>query len=136
MVSVVVSRLTGRAVVELTIEKGDDEVGGEPRKTAFSPTNNRKVCKTGKDGELPVLPLSIYGAVAMAHSDVSEEYSSPYQIFFYLYGKRNTYHVNLISTYKYTTVEREILPQIRTEDVIKFAKLVEDQDHLVLPNES
>ncbi|KAL4377578.1 hypothetical protein GQ457_02G032510 [Hibiscus cannabinus] len=30
-------RLTGRAVVQLTIEKGDDEVGGEPRKTAFSP---------------------------------------------------------------------------------------------------
>lgn len=42
-----------------------------------------------KDGELPVLPLSVYGAVAMAHSDVSEEYSSPNQFFFYLYDKRN-----------------------------------------------
>lgn len=40
-----------------------------------------------KDGELPVLPLSVYGAVAMAHSDVSEEYSSPNQFFFYLYDK-------------------------------------------------
>ncbi|GAV65752.1 hypothetical protein CFOL_v3_09266 [Cephalotus follicularis] len=29
------------------------------------------------DGELPVLPLSVYGAVATAHSEVSEEYSSP-----------------------------------------------------------
>lgn len=36
-----------------------------------------------------MLPLSVYGAVAMAHSDVSEEYSSPYQFFFYLYDKRN-----------------------------------------------
>lgn len=42
-----------------------------------------------KDGELPVLPLSVYGAVVMAHSEVSEEYSSPNQFFFYLYDKRN-----------------------------------------------
>lgn len=42
-----------------------------------------------KDGELPVLPLSVYGAVAMAHSEVSEDCSSPYQFFFYLYDKRN-----------------------------------------------
>lgn len=44
---------------------------------------------TWKDGELPVLPLSVYGAVAMAHSEDSEEYSAPYQFFFYLYDKRN-----------------------------------------------
>lgn len=42
-----------------------------------------------KDGELPVLPLSVYGAVAMAHNEDSEEYSSPHQFFFYLYDKRN-----------------------------------------------
>jgi len=42
-----------------------------------------------KDGELPVLPLSVYGAVAMAHNEASEEYSSPYQFFFYLYDKRS-----------------------------------------------
>lgn len=34
-----------------------------------------------------MLPLSVYGAVAMSHSDVSEEYSSPNQFFFYLYDK-------------------------------------------------
>ncbi|TXG67102.1 hypothetical protein EZV62_008377 [Acer yangbiense] len=42
-----------------------------------------------QDGELPVLPLSVYGVVAMAHSEDSEDYSAPYQIFFYLYDKRN-----------------------------------------------
>lgn len=36
-----------------------------------------------------MLPLSVYGAVAMAHSEVAEEYSSPFQFFFYLYDKRN-----------------------------------------------
>lgn len=41
-----------------------------------------------------MLPLSVYGAVAMAHSDVSEEYSSPNQFFIYLYDKRNVSLVN------------------------------------------
>lgn len=36
-----------------------------------------------------MLPLSVYGAVVMAHSDDSEEYSSPNQFFFYRYDKRN-----------------------------------------------
>ena len=49
-----------------------------------------------QDGELPVLPLSVYGSVVMAHSEVSEEYSSPNQFFFYLYDKRNVslYSIN------------------------------------------
>lgn len=49
-----------------------------------------------KDGELPVLPLSVYGAVAMAHREVSDEYSAPYQFFFYLYDKRNVSDCNLL----------------------------------------
>ncbi|KAE8674449.1 Peptidyl-prolyl cis-trans isomerase CYP37 [Hibiscus syriacus] len=173
-------RLTGRAVVELTLEKGDGssfspEVGSEPRKTAtiqvvldgysaplttgnFAKLNGYsvpleimpsgqfeplyKTTLSVQDGELPVLPLSVYGAVAMAHSDVSEEYSSPYQFFFYLYDKRNSglggisFDEGQFSVFGYTTAGREILPQIRTGDVIKSAKPVEGRDHLVLPNES
>lgn len=49
-----------------------------------------------KDGELPVLPLSVYGAVAMAHSENSDEYSSPYQFFFYLYDKRSVSQSNIL----------------------------------------
>ena len=37
---------------------------------------------------------------------------------------------------RYITSGREILPQIRTGDVIRSAKLIEGQDRLVLPNES
>lgn len=51
---------------------------------------------TWKDGELPVLPLSVYGAVAMAHSETSDEYSSPYQFFFYLYDKRSVSQSNIL----------------------------------------
>lgn len=95
-----------------------------------------------QDGELPVLPLSVYGAVAMAHSEVSEDYSSPNQFFFYLYDKRSSglgglsFDEGQFSVFGYTTVGRDILSQIKTGDVIRSAKLVEGQDRLVLPNES
>ncbi|GLT83382.1 hypothetical protein SLE2022_016750 [Rubroshorea leprosula] len=95
-----------------------------------------------QDGELPVLPLSVYGAVAMAHNEASEDYSSPYQFFFYLYDKRNaglggiSFDEGQFSVFGYTTVGREILPQIRSGDVIRSAKLIKGQDRLVLPNES
>ncbi|WZY95431.1 hypothetical protein YC2023_067760 [Brassica napus] len=92
-----------------------------------------------QDGELPVLPLSVYGAVAMAHSENSEEYSSPYQFFFYLYDKRNSglgglsFDEGQFSVFGYTTAGRDILGQIKTGDIIKSAKLIEGQDRLILP---
>ncbi|KAL5730144.1 cytochrome P450 monooxygenase 37 [Ranunculus cassubicifolius] len=92
-----------------------------------------------QDGELPVLPLSVYGAVAMAHSEVSEDYSSPLQFFFYLYDKSYSglgglsFDEGQFSVFGYTTVGRDILPQIKKGDVIRSAKLVEGQDRLVLP---
>ncbi|XP_021894692.1 peptidyl-prolyl cis-trans isomerase CYP37, chloroplastic isoform X2 [Carica papaya] len=199
-------RLTGRGIVEFTVEKGDGsafspEAGGEPRKTAtiqvvldgysaplttgnfaklvidgaydgakLSCTDQAILTDNGldkggysvpleimlsgqfeplykttlsvQDGELPVLPLSVYGAVAMAHNVESEEYSSPYQFFFYLYDKRNaglgglSFDEGQFSVFGYTTAGREILAQMKTGDVIRSAKLVEGRDRLVLPNES
>ncbi|KAL5972556.1 hypothetical protein ACLOJK_039360 [Asimina triloba] len=90
-----------------------------------------------QDGELPVLPLSVYGAVAMAHSEVSEEYSSPYQFFFYLYDKRSVTLTSFFSPMgfvRYTTVGREILPEIKTGDFIRSAKLPRDVSHLLASN--
>ncbi|XP_057748806.1 peptidyl-prolyl cis-trans isomerase CYP37, chloroplastic isoform X2 [Arachis stenosperma] len=95
-----------------------------------------------QDGELPVLPLSVYGAVAMAHNEVSDEYSSPYQFFFYLYDKRSaglggiSFDEGQFSVFGYTTNGRDILPQIKTGDIVRSAKLVEGQDRLVLPKDS
>nr|KAJ0185963.1 hypothetical protein LSAT_V11C900494760 [Lactuca sativa] len=92
-----------------------------------------------QDGELPVLPLSVYGAVAMAHDDASEEYSSPNQFFFYLYDKSYSglgglsFDEGQFSVFGYTTIGRDILPQIKTGDVVRSAKLLEGQDNLVLP---
>ncbi|PKI31325.1 hypothetical protein CRG98_048284 [Punica granatum] len=200
-------RLTGRAIVEFTIEKGDGtafspEAGGESRKTAtmqvvldgysapltagnfanqvadgaydgtkLSTVNQAVLSDNGtnkdrgysvpleimpsgqfeplyrttlsvQDGELPVLPLSVYGAVAMAHSETSDEYSSPHQFFFYLYDKRNSglggisFDEGQFSVFGYTTAGRELLSQIKTGDMIKSAKLIEGRDRLVVPNES
>ncbi|GKA83382.1 peptidyl-prolyl cis-trans isomerase CYP37, chloroplastic [Tanacetum coccineum] len=199
-------RLTGRAVVEFVVEKGDGSMftpqsGGVPRKSAtiqvvldgysapLTTGNFAKLVVDGtydgmtlkctdqailsdsgidksigyrvpleimpsgqfeplyktalsiQDGELPVLPLSVYGAVAMAHDDVSEEYSSPNQFFFYLYDKSYSglgglsFDEGQFSVFGYTTIGRDILPQIKTGDVIRSAKLVEGQDNLALPAE-
>nr|XP_018674062.1 PREDICTED: peptidyl-prolyl cis-trans isomerase CYP37, chloroplastic isoform X2 [Musa acuminata subsp. malaccensis] len=93
-----------------------------------------------QDGELPVLPLSVYGAVAMAHNIDSEEYSSPSQFFFYLYDKRNSglgglsFDEGQFSVFGYTVGGREVLPQIKTGDIIRSAKLVRGQDRLILPD--
>ncbi|GMN65897.1 hypothetical protein TIFTF001_034957 [Ficus carica] len=76
-----------------------------------------------QDGELPVLPQSIYGAVVMAHGEAG------------LGGL--SFDEGQFSVFGYTTVGRDILPQIKTGDVIKSAKLVVGEDRLILPtNES
>ncbi|KAM7252016.1 hypothetical protein ACFE04_023899 [Oxalis oulophora] len=98
-----------------------------------------KTALSVQDGELPVLPLSVYGSVAMSHSVDSDEYSSPNQFFFYLYDKRNSglggisFEEGQFSVFGYVTVGREILPEIKTGDVIRSAKLLEGEDKLVLP---
>ncbi|KAK9150011.1 hypothetical protein Syun_008320 [Stephania yunnanensis] len=200
-------RLTGRGIVEFTIEKGDGSTfspaaGGEPRSfgtlqvaidgysAPLTAGNFAKLAIDGaydgvklictdqailsgnslgeqnsgygipleikpsgqfeplyrttlsvQDGELPALPLSVYGAVAMAHGDVSEEYSSPFQFFFYLYDKRNaglgglSFDEGQFSVFGYTTAGKELLSQIKTGDLIRSAKLIEGQDRLILPEE-
>nr|CAB3496073.1 unnamed protein product [Digitaria exilis]CAB3500964.1 unnamed protein product [Digitaria exilis] len=94
-----------------------------------------------QDGELPVLPMSVYGAVAMAHSEDSDEYSSPTQFFFYLYDKRNSglggisFDEGQFSVFGYATSDgRDVLSQIKTGDKIRSAKLVQGRERLVLPS--
>ncbi|KEH19455.1 putative peptidylprolyl isomerase [Medicago truncatula] len=127
-------------------ETGLDKTNGYSVPLEIMPTGQfeplYKTTLSVQDGELPVLPLSVYGAVAMAHNEASEEYSSPYQFFFYLYDKRNaglggiSFEEGQFSVFGYTTIGRDILPEIKTGDIIRSAKLIEGQDRLVLPKES
>ncbi|XP_004514352.1 peptidyl-prolyl cis-trans isomerase CYP37, chloroplastic isoform X2 [Cicer arietinum] len=127
-------------------ENGQDKSSGYSVPLEIMPSGQfeplYKTTLSVQDGELPVLPLSVYGAVAMAHNEVSEEYSSPYQFFFYLYDKRSaglggiSFDEGQFSVFGYTTTGRDILPQIKTGDIIRSAKLLEGQDRLVLPKET
>ncbi|KAL2644810.1 hypothetical protein R1flu_012397 [Riccia fluitans] len=197
-------RLTGRATVQMKLEKGDGSsftvaAGGGPQKTGeleialdgySSPLtagnfadlvlkgkyNNVKL-RTGEqsilcddqgdgvgnpipleilpagefqplyqttldvqDGEIPMLPLSVYGAVAMAHNVQAEDFSSPSQFFFYLYDKRNAglgglaFDEGQFSVFGYVTKGKELLSQLKTGDIIQTATLVSGQDRLVLPS--
>ncbi|XVF18960.1 hypothetical protein REPUB_Repub11eG0069100 [Reevesia pubescens] len=78
-----------------------------------------------QDGELPILSLSVYGAVAMAHNEVSEQRHA------------SSFDEGQFSVFRYTSAAgREVLAQIRAGAVIRSAKLLEGQDRLELPNES
>eukprot|EP00270_Netrium_digitus_P006019 TRINITY_DN1814_c0_g1_i1.p1 TRINITY_DN1814_c0_g1~~TRINITY_DN1814_c0_g1_i1.p1 ORF type:complete len:475 (+),score=109.48 TRINITY_DN1814_c0_g1_i1:50-1474(+) len=92
-----------------------------------------------QDGELPVLPLSVYGSVAMSHSVSSDMSSHPSQFFFFLYDKRNSglgglsFDEGQFSVFGYVTKGKEILSQLRTGDVIETGRIVAGFDRLVLP---
>uniref|UniRef100_A0A6N2MEH7 Uncharacterized protein n=2 Tax=Salix viminalis TaxID=40686 RepID=A0A6N2MEH7_SALVM len=78
-------------------------------------------------------------AVAMAHSEVSEDFSAPYQFFFYLYDKRNaglgglSFDEGQFSIHNH---RESLFSQIKSGDIIQSAKLVEGQDRLILPYEN
>lgn len=95
-----------------------------------------------QDGELPVLPLSVYGAVAMAHSPKSQDFSAPSQFFFYLYDKRSaglgglSFDEGQFSVIGYVTNGKELLSQLRTGDIIESAKMVSGANRLVVNSAS
>ncbi|CAM6124244.1 unnamed protein product [Calypogeia fissa] len=95
-----------------------------------------------QDGEIPVLPLSVYGAVAMAHNATAEDFSSPNQFFFYLYDKRNAglgglaFDEGQFSVFGYVTKGRELLSQLKTGDIIQSATMISGQEKLLVPSNS
>ncbi|KAJ7531199.1 hypothetical protein O6H91_14G036100 [Diphasiastrum complanatum] len=95
-----------------------------------------------QDGELPVLPLSVYGAVAMAHNPSSEDFSASSQFFIYLYDKRSaglgglSFDEGQFSVFGYVVSGKELLSQLRTGDIIRSAKLTSGADRLIFPSNS
>ncbi|CAM8894061.1 unnamed protein product [Rhodiola kirilowii] len=134
---------TDQAIIS---DSGSDRKGGNGPPLEIMPSGQfeplYKTKLSVQDGELPVLPLSVYGSVAMAHSEVSDEYSSPDQFFFYLYDKSYSglgglsFDEGQFSVFGYATTGRDILPQIKTGDIIKSATLVDGSDRLIVPEES
>eukprot|EP00898_Chlorokybus_atmophyticus_P004464 jgi/Chlat1/5018/Chrsp32S08951 len=91
-----------------------------------------------QEGEFPVLPLSIYGAVAMAHApDGDISYSDPDQWFFYLYDRRQSglgglsFDEGQFSVFGYVTKGKEFLSQLKSGDVVESVTLTSGKNRLV-----
>ncbi|XP_077243236.1 cyclophilin-like peptidyl-prolyl cis-trans isomerase family protein isoform X3 [Tasmannia lanceolata] len=157
-------RLTGRGTVEFTIEKGDGSTfssasSGEPRKNVTiqvvldgysAPLTAGNFAKLVIDGAYDGVKLKCTDQAVLPDNEVENSgYSVPLEImpsgqFEPLYKTTLSVQAGLgglsfeegqFSVFGYTTVGREILPQIKTGDLIRSAKLVQGQDHLTLPVE-
>lgn len=96
-----------------------------------------------RSGELPVLPLSITGAVAMAHAQDNEATSDGYvaadQFFIMKFDKQQAglsglaFDEGRFGVFGYITKGMELLPQLQSGDIIVSAKILSGADRLVQP---
>ncbi|CAL5227650.1 g10656 [Coccomyxa viridis] len=97
-----------------------------------------------QNGELPVLPLSIYGAVAMAHAPADEAplpdgYSVSDEFFVYKFSKEQAglsglaFDEGIFSVFGYVTEGIELVQQLQSDDVIVSSRLLTGAERLVRP---
>ncbi|CAD7699142.1 unnamed protein product [Ostreobium quekettii] len=90
-------------------------------------------------GERPVLPLSIYGAVSMAHAPGSESYASADEFFVYKFDRGAAglagmaFEEGAFGVFGYVTKGAEVVGQLATGDEIVKARLLDGADRLVAP---
>lgn len=90
-------------------------------------------------GEVPVLPLSIFGAVALTHSPNDDESSSPNEAFIFKFDRGAAglggmaFDEGKFSVIGYVTTGLEILPRLQTGDTIRRAELVRGREFLIFP---
>eukprot|EP00210_Caulerpa_lentillifera_P009292 g8857.t1 len=92
-----------------------------------------------QNGDVPVLPFSIYGSVSLSHSIDSEESSAVDQAFIFKFNRSTAglgglaFDEGKFSVIGYVTSGSEWLNEIRTGDVISKATLKSGSENLVLP---
>eukprot|EP00899_Mesostigma_viride_P009366 jgi/Mesvir1/18430/Mv14297-RA.1 len=88
------------------------------------------------EGEFPIIPMSIYGAVCLAHAPSNPSASSSSDFFIYLYDKRNSglggvaFDEGQFTVIGYVTSGSEILSQLKSGETIKSMKLVSGAERL------
>ena len=94
-------------------------------------------------GELPVLPLSVYGSLAMSRpTGVGTGEASASGFFLFLYNRSTSglsglaFEEGEFSVLGYVTGGSETLSRLRTGDVIKRAVLVDGAGRLVVPTQA
>ena len=95
-----------------------------------------------RSGEIPVLPLSIYGSAAMTHlpgADASVGFVSSQQFFIFKYQRQSSglaglaFDEGAFGVFGYITQGADQLQRIENGDKLISAKLVEGKDKLVVP---
>lgn len=90
-------------------------------------------------GELPVLPLSISGAVSMGRVPDSDAYLSGDEWFVYKFEKQQaglaglSFDEGTFGVFGYVTKGLDVVYQLRNGDVIVKAELVSGADKLLRP---
>ncbi|KAJ0965944.1 hypothetical protein J5N97_027082 [Dioscorea zingiberensis] len=156
-------RLTGRGIVEFTIEKSDGatffpSAGGEPKDSATiqvvidgysAPLTAGNFAKLVIEGAYDGVTLKCTNQAVLSDNELDKYgYSVPLEVmpsgqFEPLYKTTLSVQAGLgglsfdegqFSVFGYTTVGREILPQIESGDIIRSAKLLQGQERLIVPN--
>ncbi|HLO46954.1 MAG TPA: peptidylprolyl isomerase [Kamptonema sp.] len=101
------------------------------------PTYGITLEDAGRYRDLPVLPFSAYGAVAMARTE-SEPDSASSQFFFFLFEPELTpAGLNLLdgryAVFGYVTEGKEVLEQLKQGDTIISVKVIQGAENLVQP---
>lgn len=93
-----------------------------------------------QSGELPVLPLSIPGAVSMAHVPDTDAYLSGDEWFIFKFDRQQaglaglSFDEGTFGVFGYVTEGYEaVVPRLESGDVIVRAEVVEGADKLVRP---
>ena len=91
-------------------------------------------------GELPVLPLSLPGAVAMTHLPERDSFVSGDEWFMYKFDKQQaglaglSFDEGTFGVFGYVTKGLDVVKQLVTGDVIVKAKLVSGEERLLQPS--
>eukprot|EP00195_Chlamydomonas_chlamydogama_P006999 CAMPEP_0202892210 /NCGR_PEP_ID=MMETSP1392-20130828/1989_1 /ASSEMBLY_ACC=CAM_ASM_000868 /TAXON_ID=225041 /ORGANISM="Chlamydomonas chlamydogama, Strain SAG 11-48b" /LENGTH=381 /DNA_ID=CAMNT_0049576099 /DNA_START=237 /DNA_END=1383 /DNA_ORIENTATION=+ len=92
-----------------------------------------------QNGELPVLPLSITGAVSMTHVPGTESYASGDEWFVYKFDKQQAglaglaFDEGTFGVFGYVTEGMDVMSKLQSGDVIVKAKVISGAEKLVRP---
>jgi len=93
-------------------------------------------------GEVPVLPLSIFGSVSLSHAPDADEMSSSEEAFIFKFNRDTAglgglaFDEGKFSVIGYVTKGLETIKTLQTGNIIVRADIVNGQENLILPNDS
>lgn len=96
--------------------------------------------QSGTGTELPALPMSVYGALAMPRNGEREDLSDVNNFFIYLYDRRSaglagiSFEEGEFPVFGYVIEGQDLLRQLGSDDRLKSVRLVSGSDRLVVPN--